>query len=68
MRMGVWEIMEFEKSRLSSKDLPKKPIEPGADRSKGNPKMGEEIRVTDFDYVTDSDKEPCRDCPEGMQW
>jgi hypothetical protein len=68
MRMGVWEIMEIDKSIADLKKKLKKSIDPRLDRSKGNPQnfLGEEVR--EIDYVADSDKEPCRDCSEGMQW
>jgi hypothetical protein len=37
MRMGVWEIMEIDKSIADLKKKLKKSIDPRLDRSKGNP-------------------------------
>jgi len=67
MRMGVWEIMEIDRSIRNIKKLRQKSINLQLDRS-----------LKKNDFYTDSENseldnrntntEPCRDCPEGMEW
>lgn len=75
MRMGVWEIMEIDKSlqataaerRASFAKPQKKLIDPEVNRS-----LPKNDFITDSDnskiVITDPSTQPCRDCPEGMQW
>jgi hypothetical protein len=68
--MGVWEIMNIDKSLRALKETPKKSIDPEVDRSLPNNDFllnqteRANSRIDNPDPIT----QPCRDCPEGMQW
>jgi hypothetical protein len=69
--MGVWEIMELDRSLRAMKKKLKKSIDPSIDRSR----LDESIdfaaaRSTNAGklQIDRKDIEGCRDCPEGMQW
>ena len=75
MRMGVWEIMEIDKSLRVMEQLrlhrlqgqTRKSIDPQLDRSLPNNDFiaeREKSQIDNRDPITS----PCRDCPEGMQW
>jgi hypothetical protein len=76
--MGVWEIMEIDKSLQAIAKPQKKLIDPQLDRSLPNNDFfddspGERLRQrTELGNSQTDDRdpstEPCRDCPEGMQW
>jgi hypothetical protein len=65
--MGVWEIMEIDKSIRNIKKLPQKSIDPPLVRS---PQKNDFITDLENSQIVtvDPSTEPCRDCPEGMQW
>jgi hypothetical protein len=65
--MGVWTIMEIDKSLVALKKTHKKLIDPPLVRS-----LEKNDFITDLEnsqiVTVDPSIEPCRDCPEGMQW
>lgn len=70
MRMGVWEIMQLDRALMASKQLPKKSIEPGVDRSNVDKSINRSIGLSVGSNLIqlEHDTEGCRDCSEGMQW
>jgi hypothetical protein len=67
MRMDVFTIMEIDKSLRVLKELPQKSIDPPLVRS-----LPKNDFITDLEnsqiVTVDPSTQPCRDCPEGMQW
>jgi hypothetical protein len=68
--MSVWTIMEIDKSLQNLKKLPQKSIDPPLVRSLPNNDFFDDRAELGNSQTDDRDRttQPCRDCPEGMQW
>jgi hypothetical protein len=65
--MDVLTIMNIDKSLRALKELPQKSIDPPLVRSREKNDFitdPENSQIVTVDPIT----QPCRDCPEGMQW
>jgi hypothetical protein len=67
MRMGVWQIMEIDKSLVALNKTQKKLIDPPLVRSREKNDFITDLENSQI-VTVDPITQPCRDCPEGMQW
>jgi hypothetical protein len=70
MRMGVWQIMEIDKSLQATAKAQKKSIDPPLVRSLPNNDFFDDRAQLGNSQSDHGDPitQPCRDCTEGMEW